>query len=371
MKIKKSIEERENENTNIFQENNGNFTCYDLMNNHMSLALSKYYAEKIFTENDKSESMNMMENIRNAMIYRIKELEWLDESTREYAIKKILNIKYILGYTDNILNTENLYNKYKFFEPIENDDPMFLMLSQENVNNYKIFQNIYNENYKEIEEQNYEITDINAYYSPNENLMIFPAAILQSPNFDINQPDYISYGNIGSTMGHELTHAFDDSGKNFDAEGKEFNWWTDNDSEEFEEFSQCFIDQYNSYSFELKGEKYNVNGKRTLGENLADNGGLDRAYEAWKLSIENNPEKAKERNKLLPGLSNYTMDQLFYIYFAHYYCNVGVTESAIRDVHSPGKFRVNGSVSNSERFAKIFKCPKKSPMNPDIKCVLW
>ncbi|ORX65987.1 zincin [Anaeromyces robustus] len=201
--------------------------------------------------------------------------------------------------------------------------------------------------------------------------MFISTGILQSPKFDINQPDYINYGNIGSTIGHELTHAFDNNGKNYDAEGKEFNWWTDNDSDEFDEFSQCFIDQYNSYSFELEGEEYNVDGERTLGENLADNGELDRAYEAWKLSIENNPEKAKERNKLLPGLSNYTMDQLFYISFAHSFCEVGVSEYANEDEHSPGKSRVNGSVSNNERFAKIFNCPTKKPMNPDMKCVLW
>ncbi|ORX79353.1 zincin, partial [Anaeromyces robustus] len=302
IKIKKAIEEEEN--TNIFKENDEDSKCFNFINDKMPLALSKYYVEKKFSENIKSETMNMVENIRNAMIYRIKELEWLDESTREYAIKKVLNIKYFIGHSDYIMNIENLYYLYKFLEPIQDDDPMSLLLSSLNVYYHDFFVSIYNENRK-IEEQAEDIIEkimpayeVNAFYNLLDNLMSFPAGVLQSPNFDINQPDYINYGNVGSTIGHEITHAFDDRGKNYDAEGKEFNWWTDNDSEEFNEFSQCFIDQYNIYSFELEGEKYNVDGERTLNENLADNGGLDRAYEAWKLSIENNPEKAKERNKL-------------------------------------------------------------------------
>ncbi|ORX83222.1 zincin [Anaeromyces robustus] len=376
MKIKKAIEE--GENTNIFKENDEDSKCFNFINFNMPLALSKYYVDKKFTENVKSETMNMVENIRNAMIYRIKGLEWLDESTREYAIKKVLNIKYIIGHSDYIMNVENLYNQYKFYEPIQDDDPISLLLGSLNASYYETFSGIYSENYYEIEEEALNIIEnimpayeVNAVYDSWKNSMSFPAAILQSPNFDINQPDYINYGNTGSTIGHELTHAFDDNGKNYDAEGGEFNWWTDNDNEEFNEFSQCFVDQYNSYSFEIKGKKYNIDGKKTLGENLADNGGLDRAYEAWKLSIENNPEKAKEHNKLLPGLSNYTMDQLFYIAFANSYCEVGTSIYANEDEHSPGKSRVNGSVSNNERFAKIFNCPTKTPMNPDTKCVLW
>ncbi|ORX63408.1 zincin [Anaeromyces robustus] len=363
MKIIKAIEEeekkgkekeKEKENTNIFKENDENSKCFKFINDKMSLALSKYYVEKKFSENIKTETMNMIENIRNAMIYRIKELEWLDESTREYAIKKVINIKYFIGHFDYIMNSENLYNQYKFYEPIQDDDPMSLLLVSLNASNNNSLQSIYNENYNEIEEQAQYIIEnimstyeVNAFYGDN-NFMIFPAAILQSPNIDINQPDYINYGNIGSTIGHELTHAFDNTGKNYDAEGKEINWWTDNDSEEFDEFSQCFIDQYDNYSFILRGIKSNVDGERTLDENLADNGGLNRAYEAWKLSIENNPEKAKERNKLLPGLSNYTMDQLFYISFAHSFCEVDIIDTANENEHSPGKFRVNGSYNFEE-----------------------
>eukprot|EP00833_Pecoramyces_ruminatium_P012070 jgi/Orpsp1_1/1186102/evm.model.c7180000096890.2 len=212
---------------------------------------------------------------------------------------------------------------------------------------------------------------VNAHYNSGNNALEFPAAVLQTPLFDENQPDYLNYGSIGSTMGHELTHAFDNNGKNFDADGKQNNWWTDNDTEEFEEFSQCFIDQYSSFSSEIKGKKYYVDGELTLPENLSDNGGLNRSYEAWRLSIENNPEKAEKHNMKLPGLSDYTMDQLFFISFAHSYCSVGIDKTLFKDVHSPNKFRANGVVSNNKRFAKAFNCPPNSPMNPDKKCTLW
>jgi predicted metalloendopeptidase len=356
----------------IFKENDPSSKCLNLISNKMPLALSKYYVEINFPENIKSETVNMVENIRNAMIKRIQELEWLDESTRKYAIEKVLKIKYNLGYTDFVLNHEMIYNKYKSIGNIH-DDFLSMLMSIENESlkdKYKLF---YNENPENsINEIPIMPTYIvNALYSPNTNHMDFPAAVLQEPNFDVNQPDYINYGNMGSTMGHELTHAFDNNGKKYDSDGKEFNWWTDNDNEEFNEFSQCYIDQYGNYSSEIEGKKYYVDGINTLNENLADNGGLDRAFEAWKMSIEKNPEIAKTRNMKLPGLSEYTMEQLFYISYAHANCEVRNNKKIFEDTHSPGVFRVNGVVSNNKRFAKIFNCPAKSPMNPDHKCTLW
>jgi len=274
------------EEDTLFQGNDTNSKCFKIVSNAMPLALSKYYVEINFTQNTKSEAINMVENIRNAMIKRIQELEWLDESTRKYAIEKVLKIKYNLGYLDIIKNNEMIYNYYK---PLENvhDDFLSIVMGIMNIYLKNFYSLIYNEN-PEYNMNEIKITPtyvVNAYYMDNTNIMYFPAAVLQTPNFDVNQLDYINYGNMGTIMGHELTHAFDNNGKNYDSDGNEFNWWTDNDNEEFNEFSQCFIDQYGSYSSELEGKKYFVNGTNTLGENLADNGGLDRAFEAWKMSI--------------------------------------------------------------------------------------
>jgi len=356
----------------VFNEDTKNSECLNFVTNFMPLAISKYYVEIIFPDNIKSETMNMVENIRNSMINRIQKLEWLDESTRKFAIEKVLAIKYILGYPDIIMDVEKIYNEYKLLEYVS-ENPLSIALSIIIFGLKEEYNSLFVKDINDII-KSYEFIppyEVNAYYSAKDNTMNFPASILQSPYFDVNQPDYLNYGGVGSVMGHELTHAFDDNGKNYDAIGQKVNWWTDNDNDEFTEFSQCFIDQYNEYTFEFEGKKYNVNGKHTLGENLADSGGLDRAYEAWKNSLENQPERAQERNMLLPGLSDYSMEQLFFIAYGHTRCEVGISKLLIEDVHSPGRYRVNGVVSNNERFAKAFNCPVKSKLNPEQKCGLW
>jgi len=217
---------------------------------------------------------------------------------------------------------------------------------------------------------------VNAYYYPMDNSINFPAAIFQLPFFSANQPDYLNYGAIGSIAGHELTHAFDSSGSLFDANGVLNNWWTNSTYYEFDNLSKCFIDQYNQYKLiGSEGKEFNLNGKLTLNENLADNGGLSRSFEAWKLSSIKDPKKFSERNKALPGLSDFTPEQLFYIAFGQSFCEKNTPELLEMlnetDPHSPGQYRIIGSVSNNEHFAKTFNCPKNSPMNPEKKCLIW
>jgi len=365
-----SFMEKRSEKSRIFKRDelsNGedlkSLLCMEVISGTMPLAISKYYVETKFQDQVKSEAMDMLENIRKVMMKRIQEIEWLDESTRKYAIEKVSKIEPNVGYYNS--NVESLYNRYEF---VNFDNPLSFMLSFGKAikKNYYAVLNNNNTNNEII--QSYSI---NAYYDAYLNTIKIPAAVLQSPEYDVNQPDYINYGSIGHLMGHELTHAFDKNGKELDANGNMNSWWTDNDNKEFDEFSQCFIDQYNGFYEEFEGKKYYINGKQTLNENLADNGGINRAYEAWKLSIENNPEKALIRNMKLPGLSDYTMEQLFYISYAQSNCKVNSTNEEYENSHPPSKVRVNGTVSNSKRFAKAFNCPAKSPLNPDIKCELW
>jgi len=216
---------------------------------------------------------------------------------------------------------------------------------------------------------------VNAYYYPLDNSINFPAGILQPPFYNAQQPDYLNYGAMGSIIGHELTHAFDNTGSLFDAEGTLNNWWTNSTLNEFNDLTTCFVDQYNQYKVEVSGGKeINLNGKITLGENMADNGGLSRSLEAWKLSSKDD-KMFNERNKALPGLSDFTAEQLFFISFGQAFCEKytpEIREKRIEDdPHSPGEYRVIGSISNNEYFAKAFNCPKKSPMNPEKKCLIW
>jgi len=335
--------------------------CSEYLENIMPMAISKYFIQKNFNDNFKDEVKEMVNNIKEAMINRIPKIEWLDDETKEYAIQKSLKMIDRIGYPDEIMDPKKLYQMY---ENLEIDD-LFNLIIKSNISSF-------GKNLKYLDKNEWlmEPYNVNAYYYPGTNSINFPIAVFQSPFYSNDNQDYINYSSSGSVIGHELTHAFDNYGRLFDVEGNLNNWWSDNDNKEFSEYAQCFIDEYNAITYDVGNEKVNVNGERTLGENLADNGGLARAYEAWQLSLLENPEKAARRNKKLPGFENYTIDQLFYIAYGQSYCAINPSYIST-DEHSPGIARVNGVVANSEHFAKAFNCPRKSPMNPDNKCIIW
>ena len=335
--------------------------CSTYLKNIMPMAISKYFIQKNFNDNIKNEVKEMIENVKEAMINRIPKMEWLDDETKEFAIQKVLKMKDRIGYPEDIMDPKKLYQNYENLEI----DNFFELLIQINVSEFETILKQMN-----LDEWLMTPLTVNAYYHFNTNSINFPVAILQSPLYSVNEQDYINYGSIGQIIGHELTHAFDNSGKLYDAEGHYKNWWTDNDNEEFKEYSQCFIDEYNAISYEVNNKIRNVDGEITLGENLADNGGLARAYDAWQLSLLKNPERAAERNKKLPGFENFTIDQLFYIAYGQSFCSIEEIYIKI-EKHSPGIARINGAVANSKHFAKAFNCPTKSAMNPENKCLIW
>jgi len=349
-------------------------TCFDTTELIMGNALGKYFVQKAFNGNSKEIANELIVNIKQAMVDRIPKISWLDKSTADYALEKINKMSYEkVGYPDYILNPKELSEKdYKGFE-VDSD----ILLNT--IVNYNIFNR--NKANKKIDDpvdnSEWMMTPqtVNAYYYPFDNSINFPAGILQSPYFDAQQPDYLNYGAIGSIIGHELTHAFDSDGSSFNADGVLYNWWTDSTYNEFTNLTTCFVDQYSQYKIEVSGGKeINMNGKITLAENMSDNGGLSRSFEAWKLSSKDT-KTFKERNRALPGLSDYTAEQLFYISFGQTWCNKVTPERAEKlnesDPHSRGKYRIIGSVSNNEHFAKTFNCPKNSSMNPEKKCLIW
>jgi len=334
--------------------------CSKYIKNVIPMVISKYFIQKNFNDDYKKEVKNMVDNIKKAMINRIPKIEWLDDETKEYAIQKGLKMIDKIGYPDEIMDPKKLYQMYEDLE-INN---LFNLIIKSNISSF-------GKNLKYLDKNEWlmEPYNVNAYYYPVTNSFYLPAAILQSPFYSTDEQDYINYSSSGSIIGHEITHAFDNFGRLYGAEGNLNNWWSDNDNKEFSEYAQCFIDEYNAITYDVGNEKVNVNGERTLGENLADNGGLARAYEAWQLSLLENPEKAARRNKKLPGFENYTIDQLFYIAYGQLFCSINTKKE--NDVHPPGIARVNGVVANSEHFAKTFNCPRKSSMNPEKKCIIW
>eukprot|EP00455_Lapot_gusevi_P043614 TRINITY_DN532_c0_g1_i3.p2 TRINITY_DN532_c0_g1~~TRINITY_DN532_c0_g1_i3.p2 ORF type:complete len:286 (+),score=139.83 TRINITY_DN532_c0_g1_i3:32-859(+) len=208
---------------------------------------------------------------------------------------------------------------------------------------------------------------VNAYYEPTSNSINFPAGILQNPFFDASFSIPVNYGGIGMVMGHELSHGFDDQGRLYDGHGKLTNWWANSTSQAFQQRAQCLIDQYSNFEI-LPG--VHVNGALTLGENIADNGGIKTAFNAYRSVM-----PVHEGVRASRMMAEVTNDQLFFISFATGWCTKSTDDyKRLRvktDVHSPPKFRVIGPLQNLPAFATAFNCPAGSYMNPTNKCQLW
>jgi endothelin-converting enzyme/putative endopeptidase len=204
---------------------------------------------------------------------------------------------------------------------------------------------------------------VNAYYNPQMNDINFPAGVLQPPLYDPKEDDAPNYGNTGATIGHELTHGFDDQGRQFDAQGNLKDWWTPADAKGFDERIQCVRDQYAQYTIV---DDIKINSKLTSGEDVADLGGTLLAYIAWK---------AAEQGKQLENREGFTPDQRFFIGFAQWACENERPEnlrvSAITNPHSPGKYRINGIVSNLPQFQHAFQCKAGQPMVREKMCKVW
>lgn len=205
---------------------------------------------------------------------------------------------------------------------------------------------------------------VNAYYSPLENNINFPAGILQPPFFDVKMDDPVNYGGIGAVIGHEIIHGFDDSGRRFDAVGNMNDWWTKEDADEYEKRVSCIDKQYSDY---VAVADVKLNGRLTLGENTADNGGLRIAYMALQEALE-----GREKKKI----DGYTPEQRFFLGFAQVWCE-NMTDAAARvraqtDPHSPGRYRVNGTLSNMPEFWEAFGCKEGQPMVRGANaCRVW
>ncbi|MGZ5073700.1 MAG: M13-type metalloendopeptidase, partial [Usitatibacter sp.] len=204
---------------------------------------------------------------------------------------------------------------------------------------------------------------VNASYNPQLNDITFPAGVLQPPLFDAKMDDAPNYGNTGGTIGHELTHGFDDEGRKFDAHGNLKDWWTEADAKAFEERSQCIVDQFGQY---VAVDDIKVNSKLTLGEDIADLGGIVLAWMAWK---------AETEGKALAPRDGFTPEQRFFIGYAQWACQNDRPENqrvkAVTDPHSPARYRVNGLVANVPEFQAAFSCKAGSPMVNPKRCRVW
>ncbi|KAK3599129.1 hypothetical protein CHS0354_016391 [Potamilus streckersoni] len=339
--------------------------CAGYVNGQMGMAVGRLFIEETFDEAAKSSALAMIRDIREAFDEILQELDWLDNKTRTVAEEKASAIRGWIGYPDVLTNDTILESVYE--SVTANRDTHF----ENNLNNLQRSAVGGLNNLREEFNKNVWTTPpatVNAFYHSLLNVIMFPAGILQPPFYARDQPKSMNYGGIGVVIGHEITHGFDDVGRQYDKDGDLQQWWTNDVIDRFKMKAQCIIDQYGSYL--LPEANMTLNGINTQGENIADNGGLKQSFRAYRRWVE---KRGKEELRL-PGL-NYNHNQLFFINFAQLFCeNLRQQEGIDRiltDPHSLGRFRVIGTLQNSREFAETFGCKKTDYMNPNKKCNVW
>uniref|UniRef100_A0A8C6PG76 Membrane metalloendopeptidase like 1 n=1 Tax=Nothobranchius furzeri TaxID=105023 RepID=A0A8C6PG76_NOTFU len=341
--------------------------CVRYVQSSMENAVGALYVSETFAGESKRMVSDLIGKIQKAFVETLEELSWMDASSKEKAREKAMAIKEHIGYPAYILEEKN---------PKLDQEYANLNFSEENYFE-NILENLMSEAHKSLKKLREPVDPdqwiigaavVNAFYSPNRNQIVFPAGILQPPFFSKHQQQALNFGGIGMVIGHEITHGFDDNGRNFDKDGNMLNWWSNYSAEHFKEQSQCMVQQYGDFVWKLAGGQ-NVSGISTLGENIADNGGVRQAYKAYLQWVDMEGEELQ-----LPGLD---MDhkQLFFLNFAQVWCGAYRPEYASQsiktDSHSPLEYRVLGSLQNFEAFSEAFQCPKGSLMNPEQKCRVW
>ncbi|KAM4771663.1 endothelin-converting enzyme-like 1 [Rhinophrynus dorsalis] len=335
--------------------------CLTQANKHFGMALGALFVEEYFSSSSKAKVQQLVEDIKHILDNRLDELDWMDTETKEAARAKLKHMMVMIGYPDFLLKPETIDKEYEF---VVNEKTYFKNIL--NSIKFSIKQSV-KKIRQEVDKSAWLLPPqaLNAYYLPNKNQMVFPAGILQPTLYDPDFPQSLNYGGIGTIIGHELTHGYDDWGGQYDSFGNLMHWWTEDSYSKFLKKAECIVDLYENFTV------YNqrVNGRLTLGENIADMGGLKLAYYAYQKWVrENGPERPLPRLK-------YTHDQLFFIAFAQNWCIKRRSQSiylqVLTDKHAPEHYRVMGSVSQFEEFGRVFHCPRNSPMNPVHKCSVW
>jgi putative endopeptidase len=328
----------------------------------MGEAIGQLYVEKYFPQSSKDYMVGLVENLRVALGKHIINLKWMSDETKLNAIKKLNAFTVKIGYPD----------KWKDYSDMEIDPALSYYENMHNVGMWHQ-KKTYEKWGKPVDKSEWGMTPqtVNAYYNPMANEIVFPAAILQAPFFDAEASDAENYGGIGVVIGHEMTHGFDDQGCNFDADGNMINWWTEEDAKSFAEMTQGLASQFDEVEV-LPG--LHANGQYTLGENIADQGGLRVAMTAF---LDSQKKKGVDVNSEAAKIDGYTPTQVFYLNYANLWAQ-NIRDEEIRslttgDVHSLGLNRVNVTIRNLDPFFKAFDIKSGDKMfRPESeRIVIW
>ncbi|XP_011861287.1 PREDICTED: neprilysin-like [Vollenhovia emeryi] len=334
----------------------------------MSDILAYEYVRNHFSDDITTTASDMMDDIQKEVEYQIKESDWMDENTKDFVLAKLVNMEKFIGYPDWYKN--NTIVKRYFQGLVISNSYYENVLSHKRYIKWKKLRKLLDED-EDDDVTTMSPVMVNAFFDPDANSVAFSAADFQSPLFAYGRPQVINYGIVGSIMGHEVNHGFDDEGHKYDKNGDIVEWLAAM-AEAYGKKAECFVEQFNNYPID-KATNYKIKnyGNQTAGENIADTMGLQAAYKAYR----RRERECGKQDTVLPGHEDLTNNQLFFLSFANLWCEGGETSSIITsaksDEHSTGRLRVIGSVSNSQDFAEAYNCPVGSAMNPEKKCHIW
>ncbi len=328
--------------------------CVEATDADLGFALGQRYVELAFPPAAKARVLGMIQEIEKMLGADIQSLQWMTPATKQQALVKLRAVANKIGYPDK-------WRDYSSVKIVRGD----AVGNDERATEFEVRRDL-GKIGKPMDPSEWGMTPptVNAYYSPLENSINFPAGILQPPFFDNKMDAALNYGAIGAVMGHELTHGFDDQGRQFDAHGNLRNWWTPEDAKEFEKRADCFIKEYSAFT---PVDDVHLNGKLTLGENAADNGGMHLAFMALMKSLEGKPQP--------PKIDGFTAQQRFFLGYGQLWCqNVRPEAARMRaqiDPHSDGRDRVNGVLGNMPEFGQAFACHAGEAMMHAPACRVW
>jgi putative endopeptidase len=331
--------------------------CVNLTDAELGEALGQRYVDVTFGPDGKQRMLKMVDALEKSLTEDIHELSWMSDDTKMQAKVKLDAIRNKIGYPEVYRDYSSVVIK-----------PGDLMGNIRRADEFEAKRQI-NKIDKPLDRKEWGMTPptVNAYYSGSFNEIVFPAGILQPPFFDKSMDDAVNFGGIGLVIGHELTHGFDDQGRKFDPQGNLHDWWTEQDGKEFEKRVSCVADEYSNF---VAVDDLKLNGRLTLGENTADNGGARVALMALEQMIADD-KTGKEGQKI----DGYTPEQRFFLGFGRVWCEKRRPEVArarvLTDPHSPGKYRVNGVVQNMPEFQKAWGCKAGQPMVAENACHVW
>jgi endothelin-converting enzyme/putative endopeptidase len=327
--------------------------CVELTNRQLGEALGQRYVEAKFGPDAKARMAKMVAAIEAALDRDIRDLSWMTETTKKKALEKRAAIANKIGYPEHWRD----YSKVNIVRGDAFGNAERAVSFEEARQKARVG--------KKVDPSEWTMTPptVNANYSPFENNINFPAGILQPPFFDASADDALNFGGIGSVIGHELTHGFDDQGRKFDAKGNLADWWTEQDAKEFEKRATCIADEYSEFT--VAGDVH-LNGRLTLGENTADNGGVRIAYMALEDTL---------KGTQAPLRDGFTPEQRLFLGWAQGWCESSTEQSsklrAQTDPHSPGRYRVDGVFANMPEFQKAYNCAPKTKMVRENACRVW